>query len=187
MSKKNKKEKRRKGTWAEIALEDEYISLGGIIHNRQKMIFRSFKNAKKFLNTRETKNYNVVKHKIVKQKFYEYKKIYPYEHYLKFLIEKKKRELRQGGEKHYVYFMGNLKYKFCKIGYSNNPNKRLSSIQIGCPFTLEIIKTIEGSQEREKKTQKYFKKYKERGEWYRIEGELKDYLLNDKIWKNRPY
>jgi len=77
----------------------------------------------------------------------------------------------------YVYFIGNTKEGYVKIGHSNNPNKRLKSIQTGCPFRVDILHTIDDADiDVEKQLQKKFKLYNTVGEWFRYEGELKNYL-----------
>lgn len=76
----------------------------------------------------------------------------------------------------YVYLIGNLEYGFVKIGYSNDPNKRLKSLQTGCPFDISILDVFEGGPDVEKSLHKRYRRYSTRGEWFKVEGELKDYI-----------
>lgn len=78
----------------------------------------------------------------------------------------------------WIYYIGNLKHGYVKIGYSKNPIKRIGSIQTGCPFKLEIIYTERGSFEIEKAYQDGFKEYCTYGEWFKIEGDLQLHILS---------
>jgi hypothetical protein len=53
-----------------------------------------------------------------------------------------------------------------KIGYSADVFKRLSSIQVGYPYKLEILLAIPGSRKDEKDLHKKLKAYHLRGEWF---------------------
>ena len=79
----------------------------------------------------------------------------------------------------FVYFMVNERHGFCKIGYSLNPEKRLKELQTGCPVPIFIKKTIVGDLKLESKFHKYFRKYKSNGEWFYMQGELKEFVYND--------
>lgn len=48
---------------------------------------------------------------------------------------KKTKEPTKNG---FIYFAVNEDLSFCKIGFSENPSKRISEIQTGCPFKLYI-------------------------------------------------
>lgn len=84
-----------------------------------------------------------------------------------------------------IYFIGNLQYGFVKIGYSKNPSKRLSGIQTGCPFSLSILKTEQGNLDHEKMYHKKFKKLNTNGEWFKIDGDLKEYLNIEELNTNQ--
>jgi hypothetical protein len=76
--------------------------------------------------------------------------------------------------KGYVYFFYCEGY--CKIGLSNNPVTRISTLQIGTPFQLENIMELEFSsyfdaQKTESKLHKKFKSCNHRGEWFKLTGE----------------
>lgn len=76
-----------------------------------------------------------------------------------------------------VYFIGSLKYKLVKIGYtSTSVDKRRSSLNTSCPFELTVLYTVEGDQSTEFELQQRFSDYHMRGEWYRIAGELAWYI-----------
>jgi hypothetical protein len=78
--------------------------------------------------------------------------------------------------KGFVYFIVNYEQKVCKIGYSLNPEKRLKEIQTCYPYRLIIHKKVVGDLKKEKWFHKVFSRYKTKGEWFRIEGDLKDYI-----------
>lgn len=84
----------------------------------------------------------------------------------------------------YVYFIGNLEYKFCKIGYSANPSVRLSDIQTGCPFEIEVIGIIKGNRKDELRHQQFFRSCQSWGEWFHIKGDLERYINDKFLFKN---
>ncbi len=66
---------------------------------------------------------------------------------------------------------------FVKIGKSRtNPYYRLSSLQTGNPHKLELKLAIKGHPIIEKLMHKLLQKYHYRGEWYRFEGVLKQFI-----------
>jgi hypothetical protein len=75
-----------------------------------------------------------------------------------------------------VYFIEALTSGFVKIGYSQNPQERLKSLQNGVPFELVIIKTIKGTAEDEREIHRRFYKHRVRGEWYKFNQEIKDFI-----------
>lgn len=81
-------------------------------------------------------------------------------------------------ENSFIYFIGNLKEEICKIGTSVEPEKRLNEIQTGCPYKLSILKTVKGGGiENERIYHNRFEMYYMRGEWFRITGKLKEFLM----------
>lgn len=81
-----------------------------------------------------------------------------------------------------VYLIGNLEEKVVKIGKSDCIRLRLNQIQTYCHFELSILKTTTGLLEKEAELHERFRKYNIRGEWFRIEGELEDYI-NEPNWR----
>jgi hypothetical protein len=77
-----------------------------------------------------------------------------------------------------VYFIGNLQYGFVKIGFSKNPYLRLMEIQTGCPFKLSIFFTQKGDYELESIMHNAFVEYRSHGEWFHINGQLENYIVN---------
>ena len=65
-----------------------------------------------------------------------------------------------------------------KIGYSTNPNKRLSSLKLSNPNELVVRLIIEGTIEDEKKYHEMFKEYRHRGEWYLLSDEIQQFIAD---------
>ena len=67
-----------------------------------------------------------------------------------------------------IYFIRCNEY--VKIGTcSSDLSLRYSELQVGCPYEFEFEGFLSGGQELEQKIHKELKKFKHRGEWYRIE------------------
>jgi len=64
-----------------------------------------------------------------------------------------------------------------KIGISNNPWKRLQSIQTSIPSPLKLVAQWAGNREDEQELHLRFKKFWVRGEWFRPEPEILNYVL----------
>lgn len=74
----------------------------------------------------------------------------------------------------YIYVIANLEFKICKIGFSNNIHNRLTQIQTGCPFPLEIYKVFKGNMKQERRIHQKYKHFRMKGEWFKFDGILKD-------------
>jgi len=74
---------------------------------------------------------------------------------------------------------------FVKIGFSNNPNKRIASLQVGLPIEVEVLNISKGSRADEKSLHKLFINSKAKGEWFEFTDDIKEYIksLNDIKWK----
>lgn len=75
-----------------------------------------------------------------------------------------------------VYLITCSKTDSCKIGFSNCPENRLSQLQVGNPFSLELSAIIEGEIEDEKNLHQKFSKYKLSGEWFHYSDEIKKFF-----------
>lgn len=71
-----------------------------------------------------------------------------------------------------VYFISDG--NFVKIGKTSNIKQRFRDIQVANPKKLTLLHVVEGN---ENILQSLFTKYHERGEWYRIEDKLSDFLF----------
>lgn len=91
------------------------------------------------------------------------------------MLDDKKKEtenLKNG----FVYFLVNNEYSFCKIGFSDNPEKRLSEVQTGCPYALRLHHFFTGTTRDERNQHHKYKHLNSNGEWFFIKDELKEYL-----------
>lgn len=62
-----------------------------------------------------------------------------------------------------------------KIGRSRNPVKRINHLQTFSPVPLKALFILEGDRERE--LHQRFAQYRTSGEWFRVSGELKEFIL----------
>ncbi len=81
-----------------------------------------------------------------------------------------------------IYVIVNNSKTFCKIGYSNNPNKRLVELQTGNPEKLLLIRTYKGIKALEKHIHFKYKHLNVKNEWFKYSKELLEDL--DKNFKN---
>ena len=95
------------------------------------------------------------------------------------ILNPKMRELQlpsgQGG----IYFIGNTEQQVVKIGYSSKSNVkgRIKQLQTGCPYKLSTLMLIGwSSQQGEAMLHRHFAEYRLQGEWFKITGELAEYL-----------
>ena len=84
-----------------------------------------------------------------------------------------------------VYIIGNRKEGYYKIGVSNNPEKRLNSVQTGCPFRIELINVYEETKQwpayrLEHELHIAFRAYNTYGEWFKFTDSEYE-LLKDEI------
>ena len=105
---------------------------------------------------------------------YTYKRIFKTDPTIDYL--ENKRQNRKEGRVESIYFIGNREYQLVKIGFSTYPEDRMKQLQTGCPFELELFGVIKGSVKEEKTLHRKYSKYRINGEWFKIDGELKDYL-----------
>lgn len=75
-----------------------------------------------------------------------------------------------------VYFLRIKGTDEVKIGYSRRLNSRISDLSIAHSKELELIATVSGGVEAEGRLHRRFHRYRIRGEWYRIEGKLAEYI-----------
>lgn len=72
-----------------------------------------------------------------------------------------------------IYFVRCGKDGPVKIGYtSTGLTARLNFLQVGCPWQLEVLGTIEGSRSDERALHKQFAHLHLRGEWFHPTAEL---------------
>jgi hypothetical protein len=75
-----------------------------------------------------------------------------------------------------VYFVKNGERDRVKIGFSVRHSVRLSTLQGASPDALTLLGVIPGTMQLERKLHQRFKAYRVKGEWFRVEGELANFL-----------
>lgn len=75
-----------------------------------------------------------------------------------------------------VYFIRNGVRDRVKIGFSEGHEGRLRSLQGASADKLTLLGVVSGTRKTEMRMHKRFKEYRERGEWFRVEGTLAKFL-----------
>ena len=75
-----------------------------------------------------------------------------------------------------IYFIKNIVTGNIKIGFSENPRKRLRDLQTGSAEKLVLIKTIEGNQELEQQLHENFSHCRLDGEWFSPADEILEFI-----------
>jgi len=83
-----------------------------------------------------------------------------------------------------VYFIRCGEY--VKIGYSINPLQRLTDLQTGMPYRLEILASEWGTPEDEKFYHAKFKHLRHVGEWFHRTDELSAFIATLTQWAGLP-
>jgi len=66
---------------------------------------------------------------------------------------------------------------FVKIGHTTNRVKwRLKELQTGNPAKLELLGFVKGNRHDEYRLHELFGRLRHRGEWFRLDPELEDYI-----------
>lgn len=86
------------------------------------------------------------------------------------------------GRDGWIYFI--LSDHAIKIGFSIEPKRRLESIQISNHHTLEVLAAVPTSLITEREAHKRFQHLRIRGEWFRAEKELLNFIDALKAGKN---
>ncbi len=73
-----------------------------------------------------------------------------------------------------------------KIGYANDPSKRIPSIQTSSPFELEVLLIIDGNYEKERELHQKFQIFRKSGEWFEFSEPIKKFL-SDNSREDRKY
>lgn len=83
------------------------------------------------------------------------------------ILTNRSRKFTENNHKGFIYLMETSCKSFYKIGFSNDPNVRLATIQTGCPLKINIVNFFKGSLPLEKILHNKIKSCKVRGEWYK--------------------
>ncbi len=66
---------------------------------------------------------------------------------------------------------------FTKIGFTKNLRKRLSALQLCNPKPIRFLAILPGDRKLETALHKRFADHRSSGEWFCLEGTLRDFLL----------
>lgn len=75
-----------------------------------------------------------------------------------------------------IYFIKNVVTGNFKIGFANNPRKRLKDLQTGSADKLVLIKILEGDQWREATLHEQFAPHRLDGEWFSPSEEIMNFI-----------
>lgn len=84
---------------------------------------------------------------------------------------------------------GPVKIGYTWVGYVEDVQKRIRSLETGCPWPLKLLATIDGSTALESRLHQRFREYRVHREWFRVEGELAEWLreiAGDKVGPSMP-
>ena len=70
---------------------------------------------------------------------------------------------------------------YYKIGFSNDPLKRLAELQVGNPSSIELVGTIPGTFLEERRLHTLFKGKRIRGEWFALSDEDVQSILSYRL------
>ena len=91
--------------------------------------------------------------------------------------------IRPSDREGFVYFIAREGH--VKIGWSQDVDRRLSELQIGSATALSLRGTFPGKLSDESRMHERFSEFRESGEWFRLEGELAEFVRNLAV-KGRP-
>ena len=77
-----------------------------------------------------------------------------------------------------IYFIG-CNDRYVKIGVSHSPDSRLNDLQVGNPYDLTMLKTIDVSDKAEAYLHDKFSHLHHRREWFNLNSELREYIATE--------
>lgn len=87
---------------------------------------------------------------------------------------------RAAGKVGYIYIMRDTTNNYIKVGFSNNPKYRESTLQAEKP-TIELVKKFKGSMSQEQTAHRILAKYRIRGEWFNTSVEIAEEAIKRAI------
>ena len=74
---------------------------------------------------------------------------------------------------------------FIKVGFSRNIHRRIRSLEQGMPYSMKLIAFLPGDMADEQRIHKALKRAdvepELKGEWYRPEGKVAEYINKNRI------
>ena len=77
-----------------------------------------------------------------------------------------------------IYFIG-CNDQYVKIGVSGSPYSRIDELQVGNPYDLTILKTVDVSNKAEAYLHNKFSHLHHRGEWFNLNSDLREYIATE--------
>lgn len=87
------------------------------------------------------------------------------------LVRRSRRFLQNADRQGVVYFIGYGDGPV-KIGFTTDLGQRVQSLQTGCPYTIEVLASFDGTPGHEWDYHERFKKERLRGEWFNRTPEI---------------
>jgi len=79
-----------------------------------------------------------------------------------------------------VYFV--LSNRHVKIGHASDIRSRILGLQTSHPELLQLLAWEDGGYKRERELHQQFAAHRERGEWFRPEGDLREHIAQTTAW-----
>lgn len=77
-----------------------------------------------------------------------------------------------------IYIIKAIGTNRIKIGFSDDPEKRIKQLATGSPYPLQLLKVFEGTQQQERRIHARFTEYRVTGEWFELDGDLAQWLFS---------
>lgn len=75
-----------------------------------------------------------------------------------------------------IYFIVDTDKNEVKIGFSENPEKRLKQLSTATSSKLILVATINGTRKTESDYHRHFARYKKRREWFELSPEIQAFI-----------
>lgn len=87
--------------------------------------------------------------------------------------------MSSGSFPHTVYVIA-VNNEFVKIGFTayKDARGRIAEIQKGCPYLFEVVLQLNGGKPLEQALHAIFASYRHRDEWFRYEGDLREFCAH---------
>jgi len=89
------------------------------------------------------------------------------------------RDNRRKDAEGYIYFLLAEDTGLVKIGFTVDPGRRIRALQTSSPVKLTLLGKVPGDRWREERFHLVFRDLREHGEWFRLEGKLKEFIERD--------
>lgn len=125
----------------------------------------------KGIKTINGKRADMVKNKVLEQKYWEVFATSPTVDYLE-----RKRLNKDFGRAGKIYFAGNRDFGLVKIALATDVDEQVAELSKQCPFDVEVFTVVDGDVSVEKELMNEFKHLRVNSDWFRLKGELEGML-----------